>query len=136
MANGSLTLSILYCQQTRQVMVNSLILVGIGGASGSILRYLFQRSFNLQFPYGTLSVNIIGCFVIGILWGIFSDEMEQSKKLLLITGLCGGFTTFSSFTHEGIQMLVDNRWFIFALYTISSVAGGLLATYVGYKLTS
>ena len=116
-------------------MLNNILLVGCGGAIGSILRYLCQRTWNNQFPYGTLLVNIAGCFLIGILLGIFGKQMEESKKLLLITGFCGGFTTFSSFSQEGVQMMMDNRWLSFGLYTLASVAGGLLATFLAYKLT-
>ncbi|MGZ5189402.1 MAG: fluoride efflux transporter FluC, partial [Flavisolibacter sp.] len=57
-------------------------------------------------------------------------------KLLLITGFCGGFTTFSAFSQEGVQMMMDNRWLSFGLYTLASVAGGLLATFLAFKLTS
>lgn len=117
-------------------MLNNFLLVGLGGGVGSILRYFCQRSFNLNFPYGTLLVNIIGCLLIGLLWGVLSKNTDDQKRLLLVTGFCGGFTTFSSFTHEGVQMMMDNRWFGFALYTGASVVIGLLATYFGYKITS
>jgi CrcB protein len=56
--------------------------------------------------------------------------------LLWVTGLCGGFTTFSSFTNEGVQMMVENRWLSFALYTGFSVTAGLVATYFGYKIAN
>jgi CrcB protein len=114
----------------------NILLVGLGGAAGSILRYLLQRSLNATFPYGTLLVNIAGCLLIGLLWGIFTRHIDEQKRLLLVTGFCGGFTTFSTFTYEGVQMLMENRWMIFVLYTFLSVVAGLLATYVGYKLTS
>ena len=117
-------------------MAGKLLLIGLGGAAGSMLRYLCQRWFNFEFPYGTLLVNIVGCLIIGLLAGLFIRDTDESRRLLLLTGFCGGFTTFSAFTHEGIVMMLDNRWFIFALYTSASVAGGLLATYAGLKLTS
>ena len=117
-------------------MLNNILLVGLGGGIGSILRYICQRVWNQQFPYGTLIVNITGCLLIGLLWGFFAKQGEEQKKLLLITGFCGGFTTFSSFTAEGVQMMTDNRWISFALYTGVSVVAGLMATYFGYKLTS
>ena len=117
-------------------MFNNILLVGLGGAAGSILRYLCQRSLNLNFPYGTLLVNISGCLLIGILWGLFTRHIDEQRRLLLVTGFCGGFTTFSTFTYEGVQMLTENRWFIFALYTTLSIVLGLLATYLGYKITS
>jgi CrcB protein len=117
-------------------MLNNILLVGLGGGAGSMLRYLCQRSLNLNFPYGTLLVNILGCLLIGVLWGLFSRHVDEQKRLLLVTGFCGGFTTFSSFTYEGVQMLTENRWLSFALYTGLSVVAGLTATYFGYKLSS
>ena len=115
-------------------MINSILLVALGGACGSVLRFFCQKSLNLSFPYGTLIVNILGCFFVGLLWGYFSKNSNESKQLLLVTGFCGGFTTFSSFTYEGVQMLTDHRWFTFVWYTAISVIAGLLATYIGYKL--
>jgi len=117
-------------------MFNNILLVGLGGAVGSILRYLCQRSLNLSFPYGTLLVNISGCLLIGLFWGLFTRHIDEPKRLLLVTGFCGGFTTFSTFTYEGVQMMMGNRWFIFSVYTFLSVSLGLLATYLGYKITS
>lgn len=117
-------------------MYINLLLVGIGGAAGSILRYLCHRYLNYSFPYGTLFVNIFGCLLIGILWGLFTHHIDERKRLLLVTGFCGGFTTFSTFAYEGVDMMLQKRWFIFSIYTGISVIAGLLATYLGYKLTS
>ena len=117
-------------------MLNNILIVGLGGAAGSILRYFCQRSLNIDFPYGTLLVNILGCLLIGVLWGLFTRHIDETKRLFLVTGFCGGFTTFSSFTYEGVQMLTENRWLTFALYTGVSVVAGVLATYFGYKLTN
>jgi CrcB protein len=117
-------------------MFTNLLLVAAGGAAGSVLRYLCQRSLNLSFPYGTLVVNLLGCFLIGLLMGFFARHDDEQRRLLLVTGICGGFTTFSSFAYEGVQMLNDQRWLSFVLYISISVAVGLLATYAGYKLTS
>ncbi len=117
-------------------MLNNILLVGLGGAAGSILRYLCQRSLNFSFPYGTLLANIAGCLLIGLLWGLFTRHIDEPKRLLLVTGFCGGFTTLSSFSYEGVQMMMDHRWIQFTFYTMISLAGGLLATYAGFKLTS
>jgi CrcB protein len=117
-------------------MFNNILLVGVGGGVGSILRYLFQRSLNASYPWGTLAANILGCLVIGLLWGLFTKQIDEQKRLLLVTGLCGGFTTFSSFSYEGVQMLMDHRWLTFIGYAGGSVALGLAATYFGFKLTS
>jgi CrcB protein len=113
-----------------------MLLVGLGGGLGSMLRYFCQRSLNAAFPYGTLLVNVLGCFIIGLLWGIFNRHIDESKRLFLVTGFCGGFTTFSSFTYEGVQLILENRWFTFAIYTIISITAGLLATFLGFKLTN
>lgn len=107
--------------------------VALGGAAGSMVRYGIQKAFNSSFPLGTLLVNIIGCFLIGVLWATLKQPGEQ-KKLLLMTGFCGGYTTFSAFTLEGVQMMMGGRWAIVFLYVIASVAGGLLATFLGYKI--
>ena len=115
-------------------MLNNLLLVALGGGIGSILRYMCQRTFNSEFPFGTIAVNITGCFLIGIFWALSIKGWDESKRLLLITGLCGGFTTFSAFTHESVQMMMDNRWMIFILYTSISIIAGLIATFAGFKL--
>ena len=117
-------------------MGTNILLVGIGGGIGSILRYLLQRTFNVHFPYGTLFVNLLGCLLIGLLWGLFTRHIDEQKRLLFVTGFCGGFTTFSTFTYEGVQMMMEDRWLIFFSYVLSSVIIGLAATYFGYKLTS
>ena len=117
-------------------MFSNILLVGLGGGIGSVLRFLIQRWMNAVYPWGTLTVNILGCFAIGLLWGLFTLHIDEQKRLLLVTGLCGGFTTFSSFTYEGLDMMMQGRWLPFVGYTTGSVALGLLATYLGFKLTS
>jgi CrcB protein len=117
--------------------MQSILLVGIGGAAGSILRYWIQRQWNADFPYGTLSVNIIGCLLIGIFWALVTrHHMNPLWQLTLLTGFCGGFTTFSSFTLDSMLLLQYNRYLFFAVYTISNVVLGLLATFAGYKIFS
>jgi CrcB protein len=113
-----------------------LLLVALGGAAGSILRYLLQRQLNtFQIPFGTLAVNIGGCFLIGLLWASVSKgQLTETGRLLLITGFCGGFTTFSAFSQEGIEMLQHSKFALFFIYVVASVAAGLLATFAGYKL--
>lgn len=113
------------------------LLVAIGGAAGSLLRYGCSRLWNgPAFPFGTFAVNIAGSFLIGLLWASFGKEADEQKRLLLITGFCGGFTTFSAFSLEGMQLLEQARIFIFFLYTFATVTVGLLATYLGFKLFS
>ena len=121
-------------------MIKNFLIVGLGGAAGSMLRYGVQKIFPVQatatFPTGTLLVNVAGCFLIGILWGMVSRSLtwNEEMKLLLMTGFCGGFTTFSAFTLEGIGLLKENRTALFIIYLTASVAGGLLATFVGIRI--
>jgi fluoride exporter len=121
-------------------MIKSFLIVGLGGAIGSMLRYAVQKFFQAQsaaaFPTGTLLVNISGCFLIGILWGIVSRSLSwnEEMKLLLMTGFCGGFTTFSAFTLEGIGLLKENKTALFLVYLTASVVGGLLATFIGIRI--
>src|SRR5678810_577992 len=121
-------------------MIKNFLIVGLGGASGSMLRYAVQKVFQVQtaapFPTGTLLVNITGCFLIGILWSLVSRSLtwNEEMKLLLMTGFCGGFTTFSAFTLEGIGLLKENRTVLFVIYLSASVLGGLLATFIGIRI--
>jgi fluoride exporter len=122
-------------------MIKNILLVGLGGGLGSIARYLFQRwmyvLYPQPFPLGTFGVNIIGCFLIGIFWGLSfkSFDGNESWKLFLMTGLCGGFTTFSAFTFESIGLLKEQKTGLFFAYLCGSVLLGLLATYAGMKLS-
>lgn len=122
-------------------MIKHFLIVGFGGAAGSMLRYAIQKLFSLQstplFPTGTLIVNIAGCFLIGVLLGIAgrSLSLNYEMKLLLMTGFCGGFTTFSAFSLEGIGLLKESKISLFIIYITASVVGGLLATLMGIRLT-
>ncbi len=117
--------------------MNAYLLVALGGAAGSVIRYACQKVMNQSFPYGTLFVNLAGCFLIGILWAlIVRKQGDNNLTLLLMTGLCGGFTTFSALTYEGMQMMFTGKWMMVVTYILCSVAGGLVATAAGYKLFS
>lgn len=121
-------------------MINNVLLVGLGGGLGSMARYACQRWFasvsGSHFPWGTFAVNAAGCLLIGIFWGLSFKSFDSNErwKLFLMTGLCGGFTTFSAFTLEGIGLLRENKTGLFFLYIAGSVLTGLLATYLGMKL--
>lgn len=116
------------------------ILVGIGGLLGSIARYLAAYSITKiipsAFPYGTFIVNIVGCLIIGAIFG-FSERFDwlPEWRLFLATGFCGGFTTFSSFAYENILLLQDKDYLTFASYSILSFVLGLAAAFVGLFLT-
>jgi CrcB protein len=114
-----------------------LLFVGLGGGIGSILRYLLTvtggRYITQNFPIGTLLVNISGCLLIGILYGVFSKNAVPNMewRLFLITGICGGYTTFSSFSLESINLFKQGNYSYFFLYTSLSFVLGLLATVAG-----
>ncbi len=121
-------------------MIRNLLLVALGGAIGSAGRFLCQRWFAYTwphaFPWGTFSVNIAGCLAIGIFWGITFRHFDNNEqwKLFLMTGICGGFTTFSAFTLEGVSLIREQKMFLFFMYMAGSVLLGLLATWAGMKL--
>lgn len=121
-------------------MLKLLILAGTGGFLGTIARFLTSRYFSAvfpsSFPLGTFAVNIIGSFIIGIIFGIAQkgDFMNSEWRLFLTVGFCGGFTTFSAFAIENINLLRSADYFNFFLYTGSSIIFGLLATFIGIML--
>lgn len=122
-------------------MIVPILLVGLGGALGSIVRYACQKYFADNFthsiPWATFAVNITGCLLIGIFWGITfkSFQLNENWKLFLMTGLCGGFTTFSAFTLESIGLIRENKMGLFFLYVAASLVLCLLATFAGMKLS-
>ena len=123
------------------MVFKNILWVGIGGALGSICRYLTQKAFLKLFPHafplGTFIVNITGCFLIGMLFGAANrlDYLSPAFRLLLMTGFCGGFTTFSAFTLEGMELMNQQKFLIFTLYFTCSVVFGLIATFTGAWIT-
>jgi CrcB protein len=121
-------------------MMKSILMVGIGGAIGSICRYLAQvyigKYTTLTFPVGTLIVNLTGCFLIGILFGLGSKYawMTMEWRLFLITGICGGYTTFSSYSLDSLNLLRLGNYTYFFVYVLGSVIVGILATVAGAAL--
>jgi CrcB protein len=116
--------------------IRILLLIGLGSFAGGVSRYLLsqliQARFPWIFPYGTLAVNIIGCFFIGLLFGAHERfGISNEWRLFIATGLLGGFTTFSAFSYESITMMRDGQAGAALLYIISSIVLGLAATYVG-----
>ena len=116
------------------------LLVFIGGGTGSVLRYLVGKIFNNStqgFPWGTFSVNIIGSLLIGILMGMAlkNSSLSENQTLLLVTGFCGGFTTFSAFAYENQVFLKEGDFTNFFIYTLGSIGLGLLAVFLGFFLS-
>ncbi|MDN3724643.1 fluoride efflux transporter CrcB [Aequorivita sp. SDUM287046] len=119
--------------------MKQLALVFIGGGFGSVLRYLLSNWLNTSetsFPIGTFASNIIGCFLVGLILGAAAKNITFSPNavLLLATGFCGGFTTFSTFALESNLFLKNGDFLIFALYTIASFAVGLAMVFLGLWL--
>lgn len=112
----------------------------LGSAVGGGCRFLVSKIVTEHstgvFPWGTFVVNLAGCLLIGILFGLTERGVSLSPqmKMLLITGFCGGFTTFSTFTHENYLLLNDSRFWILFLYTVLSFALGLLLAHAGHTL--
>jgi CrcB protein len=122
-------------------MIRQVLLVGLGGGLGSIARFLCQRwaayIYPNAFPWGTMAVNVLGSLLIGVFWGMSfkSFASNENWKLFLMTGICGGFTTFSAFSLESINLLRENRSMLFFVYIACSVIICLLATYAGMKIS-
>ena len=117
-------------------MLREILLVALGGGAGSALRYLtallVAHYYSGSVPLATLGVNIVGCFLIGLLIGICGGGSQL--RLLFVTGFCGGYTTFSTFTAESYTMLREGSYGAALLYVGGSVVAGLLALWLGLCL--
>ena len=114
----------------------ALVLVGTGGFLGSIARYMVSLMFAPLapgFPFATLTVNILGSFLIGFLGelAVSTTLVSPEARLFLVTGFCGGFTTFSAYMFEHTTLLKDGQLFYAGIYLAGSIAGGLVALYTG-----
>lgn len=123
-------------------MLKTILIVGTGGFIGSVARYYVSKlNLYIDFfsvPVGTLLVNVIGCFVIGFLTGIADKSaiLTPAWRLFLMVGICGGFTTFSSFANENLMLLHNGLILSILLYTGLSIFLGFAAVYLGYVTTN
>jgi fluoride exporter len=120
--------------------MNMIWLVALGGAVGSVARYLMatriQSAITWQFPLGTVLVNILGCFLIGLLYVLLvaRPDPRQELRALLMVGVMGGFTTFSSFSLETVTMAMNGNYTGATLNVVLSVAACLVGTVLGVSL--
>ena len=120
--------------------MRQLFFVFIGGGLGSVLRYIIGRYLNQTgsgFPLGTFTANILGSLLIGIIIGLAAknNTLSQNQTLLLATGFCGGFTTFSTFAYENHVLFKSGDFTSFALYTLASFIVAFLAVFAGMYLS-
>ena len=113
------------------------LMVFLGGGTGSVLRYLLGMWIDsTAFPWATFTVNAVGSLAIGLFSGWASRfGWSEEMRLLLTTGLCGGFTTFSTFSKESLALAEAGRWSAFAAYAIGSVTIAIAAVALGYWIT-
>lgn len=120
-------------------MLKELLLVGSGSFIGGVLRYLLScliKFDGTHFPYATFLVNIIGCFVIGIIYAISlkNNILSNHTILFLTVGLCGGLTTFSTFSKESLQLVQNGLIGLTAVYIILSIAVGIFTVFLGFNV--
>lgn len=132
------------------MIIEYMLIAGAGGFLGTCCRYLTgvagKKLFGNRYPVGTFTVNVTGCFIIGLLVGLLGQhemDMFLSQHLgvastavlnaLLVSGFCGGFTTFSSFSHDSFAMIQKGEWVKFALYIIPTVLLGLFMVWLGMQ---
>ena len=119
--------------------IRNIIAVGAGSFIGGIARYLVSlamKGISKGFPWATLLVNLLGCLIIGLLWGFLSRNASESTSwgLFLTVGLCGGFTTFSTLSKEALTMLQTGQIWGFASYIALSILAGIALVALGYYI--
>jgi CrcB protein len=121
-------------------MFRQILIVGLGSAAGGMARFLIGKwiyaLYPQPFPLPTLLINILGCFIIGLLYGVSikTGALSAEMRLLLTTGLCGGFTTFSAFAYENILLMKNGEYTMVLVYITASVVLGIVATFLGMEI--
>jgi len=116
------------------------MIIALGGALGSLSRYGVQtfvyRVYPFVFPFGTFLVNVAGCLLIGMIYGLSEkgNLLSPEWRLFLTTGFCGGFTTFSTFAYENANLVQGSEYLYTALYILGSVVLGIGAVFLGILL--
>lgn len=125
---------------TECTMLKTILYIGCGSFIGGVMRFLLSRYVQSgiagAFPWGTLSVNLIGCLLMGLLYGIMErgNIGDEDLRLFLTVGVCGGFTTFSTFAMDGFMLLKWESLLPLLGYLAVSVVGGILLFFLGYTL--
>lgn len=124
----------------------NVLMVFLGSGLGGVCRYVLSRAVQSHvttaqvFPWGTFAVNVLGCFLIGLLYGIFDRYtspgwLTPQLRLLLTVGFCGGFTTFSTFINENYILFQSSNLLLLLVYVAASVIIGFISLYLGYVLS-
>ncbi|MCQ2257339.1 MAG: fluoride efflux transporter CrcB [Bacteroidaceae bacterium] len=116
--------------------MKEVIMIFVGGGIGSVLRYLCSMLISSHnttaFPWATFCVNVVGCLLIGLFGSLAAKTgMSEHVKLMLTVGVCGGFTTFSTFSNESLSLLRNGNTLLFCLYVVLSLVFGILAVLLG-----
>jgi CrcB protein len=117
-------------------MLKNILIVGLGGFIGSTLRYItylfIDKRFAIAFPLSTFTVNVLGSLLLGVVIGLsMKDNLNEHLRLLLAVGICGSFTTFSTFALENFNMLNQREIFTSLIYVAASIFFGLIAVFIG-----